>query len=309
MKDSRNKAKNHLSAPSNIQLGCPFAYFLVCLLVSFLVCLPSFGQSVHSTSRTQLSPNSSSVSAQASTKASSKALQPKAIQSKVSLSKSSPPLRSAVNIPLTPDEEVNVKVYKLANRSVVNIAKITDQDVLYNVEPQSGTASGTIISTDGYILTNFHVIEQASQIRVTLFDGTMLRAELVGQDPSNDLAVIKINPPAGRKLTTLPFGDSSRLEVGCRVFAIGNPFGLDRSMTTGIVSSLARTYRTENNRLVKGVIQTDAAINPGNSGGPLLDTSGQMIGITSAILSRAGQSAGIGLAIPINIAKKMRKVC
>jgi S1-C subfamily serine protease len=206
---------------------------------------------------------------------------------------------------LTPDEIVNVRVYKLANRSVVNISPVTEQDVFYNVEPRAPMGSGTIISSDGYILTNYHVIEGASQIRVTLYDGTMLVAQPVGSDVSNDIAVVKIKPPAGKKLTTIPFGDSSRLEVGRRVFAIGNPFGLDRSMTTGVVSSLARTYRTENNRLVKGVIQTDAAINPGNSGGPLLDTSGQMIGITSAILSKSGQSAGIGLAIPVNIARRI----
>jgi S1-C subfamily serine protease len=206
---------------------------------------------------------------------------------------------------LTPDEIVNVRVYKLANRSVVNISPVTEQDVFYNVEPRAPMGSGTIISSDGYILTNYHVVEGASQIRVTLYDGTMLIAQPVGNDVSNDLAVVKIKAPAGKKLTTIPFGDSSRLEVGRRVFAIGNPFGLDRSMTTGVVSSLARTYRTENNRLVKGVIQTDAAINPGNSGGPLLDTAGQMIGITSAILSRSGQSAGIGLAIPVNIARRI----
>jgi S1-C subfamily serine protease len=206
---------------------------------------------------------------------------------------------------LTPDEIVNVRVYRLANRSVVNISPVTEQDVFYNVEPRALMGSGTIISSDGYILTNYHVIEGASQIRVTLYDGTMLVAQPVGNDVSNDLAVVKIKPPAGKKLTAIPFGDSSRLEVGRRVFAIGNPFGLDRSMTTGVVSSLARTYRTENNRLVKGVIQTDAAINPGNSGGPLLDTAGQMIGITSAILSRSGQSAGIGLAIPVNIARRI----
>ncbi len=206
---------------------------------------------------------------------------------------------------LTPDEIVNVRVYKLANRSVVNISPVTEQDVFYNVEPRAQMGSGTIISTDGYILTNYHVIENASQIRVTLYDGTMLLAQLIGKDVSNDLAVVKISAPAGKKLSPLPFGDSSRLEVGRRVFAIGNPFGLDRSMTTGVISSLARTYRTENNRLVKGVIQTDAAINPGNSGGPLLDTAGQMIGITSAILSKSGQSAGIGLAIPVSIARRI----
>jgi S1-C subfamily serine protease len=210
---------------------------------------------------------------------------------------------AVISSPMTPDEEVNVRVYKLANRGVVNIARITDHDVLYNVEPQGGLGSGSIISADGYILTNYHVIEQARQIRVTLYDGTMVPGTLVGQDPSTDLAVIKIAPMPDKKLAVIPYGDSSHLEVGRRVFAIGNPFGLDRSMTTGIVSSLSRTYLTENKRILKGIIQTDAAINPGNSGGPLLDTNGQMIGITSAIFSKIGQSAGIGFAIPINIAK------
>ena len=212
---------------------------------------------------------------------------------------------SPVNTTLTPDEQVNVKVYKQANRGVVNIAPVTDSDIFYNVEPQGGMGSGSIISTDGYILTNHHVIEQARQIRVTLYDGTMVQADLVGQDPSTDLAVIKIAEIPNKKLTVIPMGDSSHLEVGRRVFAIGNPFGLDRSMTTGIISSLSRTYQTENRRVLKGIIQTDAAINPGNSGGPLLDSSGQMIGITSAIFSKAGQSAGIGFAIPISLAKKI----
>ena len=128
---------------------------------------------------------------------------------------------------------------------------------------------------------------------------------MVGLDPDNDLAVLKINPPPGTKLTTIPFGDSSGLEVGRRVLAIGNPFGLDRTLTQGIISSLGRTLRTENGRLIKGIIQTDAAINPGNSGGPLLDMQGKLIGMNTAIASRSGQSAGIGLAIPINIIKQI----
>lgn len=210
-----------------------------------------------------------------------------------------------VSANLTPDEQVNVRVYKQANRGVVNIAPVTDSDIFYNIEPQGGMGSGSIISADGYILTNYHVIEQARQIRVTLYDGTMVQADLVGQDPSTDLAVIKIAPIPNKKLTVIPMGDSAHLEVGRRVFAIGNPFGLDRSMTTGIISSLSRTYQTENHRVLRGIIQTDAAINPGNSGGPLLDSAGQMIGITSAIFSKAGQSAGIGFAIPTSLAKKI----
>jgi S1-C subfamily serine protease len=171
--------------------------------------------------------------------------------------------------------------------------------------PKEGFGSGTIISSDGYILTNNHVINGATNVHVTLYDGSTFPATLVGDDPPNDLAVIKINVPSNIKLTTLSFGDSSNLEVGRRVLAIGNPFGYDRTMSSGIVSSLGRTLRTEKGRLIKGIIQTDAAINPGNSGGPLLNSAGQMIGITTAIFSNTGSSAGIGLAIPINIARRI----
>ena len=207
---------------------------------------------------------------------------------------------------ITEEEATNIRIYKNANRAVVNISNIsTTQDPFANLIPQQGGGSGIIISTDGYILTNFHVIEHANTLRVTMFDGTTLPATVVGVDPANDLAVLKINPPPGMKLTAIPFGDSSDLEVGRRVLAIGNPFGLDRTLTQGIISSLGRTLRTENGRLIKGIIQTDAAINPGNSGGPLLDTQGKLIGMNTAIASRAGQSAGIGLAIPINIVKQI----
>jgi S1-C subfamily serine protease len=207
---------------------------------------------------------------------------------------------------LTPEETENIRIYKAVNRAVVNISSQTSsEDVYLNLIPTEGYGSGTIISPDGYILTNNHVINGASSVRVTLYDGSSFPAVLVGEDPTNDLAVIKITVPATQKLTMLPLGDSSNLEVGRRVLAIGNPFGLDRTMSQGIVSSLGRTLRTDKDRLIKGIIQTDAAINPGNSGGPLLDSSGHMIGITTAILSRSGQSAGIGLAIPINIAKRI----
>lgn len=207
---------------------------------------------------------------------------------------------------LTPDEQVNIRIYKNANRGVVNIASVAaSEDIYYNFVPKEGAGSGVIISSNGLILTNYHVIEGANNVRATLWDGTIHPTTIVGTDPDSDLAVLKIEPPAGKPLTTIPFGDSGQLEVGRRVFAIGNPFGLDRTLTQGIVSSLGRTMRTENGRLIKGIIQTDAAINPGNSGGPLLDTNGRLVGINTAILSRTGQSAGIGLAIPVNIAKKI----
>jgi len=209
---------------------------------------------------------------------------------------------------LTPDEAVNVRVYRAANKAVVNITTVTSpspEEIFFNVLPKEGTGSGTVIDTSGYILTNNHVVDGARNLRVTLADGTNQAAEVVGTDPPNDLAVIKIQPPVGSKLVTIPLGDSSKLEVGRRVLAIGNPFGLERTLTCGIVSSLGRTLRTESGRLIKGIIQTDAAINPGNSGGPLLDTSGKMVGINTAIVSRSGQSAGIGFAIPINIVKRI----
>lgn len=207
--------------------------------------------------------------------------------------------------PISAEEATNIRVYKSANKAVVNIGISGGEESYFSMVPREGFGSGTIISSDGYILTNYHVIEHANQIRVTLFDGTVLPAMRVGEDPANDLAVVKINAPVTTKLTTIPFGDSSKLEVGRKVYAIGNPFGLDRTLSQGIVSSLGRSIRSENGRLIKGIIQTDAAINPGNSGGPLLDSSGKLIGINTAIMSHTGQSAGIGLAIPINIAKQI----
>ncbi|HEY9777285.1 MAG TPA: trypsin-like peptidase domain-containing protein [Planktothrix sp.] len=210
--------------------------------------------------------------------------------------------------PISPDEAQNIRVYKNANRAVVNVNSVSfSEDMFYRVVPQEGVGSGSIISPDGFILTNFHVIHGADKIKVSLYDGSTYPGQLVGDDPENDLAVLKINVPAGRKLSVITFGDSSELEVGRRVYAIGNPFGFDRTMSAGIVSSLGRTIKTENGRLIKGIIQTDAAINPGNSGGPLLDSAGKMIGITTAIISpnNVKQNSGIGLAIPVNTAKRI----
>jgi len=208
--------------------------------------------------------------------------------------------------PISAEEATTIRVYKNANKAVVNITSVSvSQDVFMNVLPHEGTGSGSIISPQGYILTNYHVVEGAKALKVTLFNGASVNGTLVGADPGNDLAVIKIDPPVGVTLTALKLGDSGQLEVGRKVLAIGNPFGLDRTLTQGIISSIGRTLKTESGRLIKGIIQTDAAINPGNSGGPLLDTSGNMIGINTAILSKSGQSAGIGFAIPINIAKRI----
>jgi putative serine protease PepD len=169
---------------------------------------------------------------------------------------------------------------------------------------QSGTGSGAIIDTEGHIITNFHVIEGARRLEVTLADKTKHAAQIVGRDPNNDLAVIKINVPANR-LTPIPLGTSNGLQVGQKVLAIGNPYGLERTLTTGIISSLGRSIQAQNGRIIDGIIQTDAAINPGNSGGPLLNSQGQIIGINTAILSPSGTSAGIGFAIPADTVRRI----
>lgn len=207
---------------------------------------------------------------------------------------------------VTQEEAANIRVYKNVSKAVVNITAIgSSEDFIFGNAPVAReTGSGSIITADGYVLTNNHVIGEAKMVKVTTHDGTSYPARLVGTDPDNDLAVLKIDPQ-GKTLTTIRLGDSGRLEVGRRVYAIGNPFGLDLTMTSGIISSVGRTLRTDNGRLIKGVLQTDAAINPGNSGGPLLDAQGDMIGVTTAIVSKAGQSAGIGFAIPINIVKRI----
>ncbi len=206
---------------------------------------------------------------------------------------------------LSPDEEINIRVYRDLSPSVVNITTTTiSYDFFFNPIPESGTGSGSIIDKRGHILTNYHVVENARKLEVTLFDGSKWEARIIGVDPSNDLAIIKINAPA-EKLKPIPFGDSSTLRVGQKAIAIGNPFGLERTLTVGIVSSIGRTIRAVNGRLIRGIIQTDAAVNPGNSGGPLLDSNGNMVGITTAIFSPVGANIGIGFAIPVNTAKKI----
>ncbi|MDI6744505.1 MAG: trypsin-like peptidase domain-containing protein [Thermodesulfovibrionales bacterium] len=206
---------------------------------------------------------------------------------------------------LSPDEDTNIKIYEEISPAVVNITTTTiSYDFFFNPIPESGTGSGSIIDKKGHILTNYHVVENAKKLEVTLFDGSKWEAKLVGADPSNDLSVINIKAPP-EKLKPIPFGDSSVLKVGQKAIAIGNPFGLERTLTVGIISSLGRTLRAVNGRLMRGIIQTDAAVNPGNSGGPLLDSGGRMIGITTAIFSPVGANIGIGFAIPANTAKKI----
>ena len=207
----------------------------------------------------------------------------------------------------TQDEQQNIGVYAACNEAVVNInTKVTSYD--WFLEPyvqDGGSGSGSIIDKRGYILTNVHVIQGATKIYVSLFDGTQYEAEVVGQDLDSDLAVIKFTPPSGMELKTISFGDSTALKVGQKVIAIGNPFGMERTMTTGIVSGLGRPIQNSNNRIIRNMIQTDASINPGNSGGPLLDTNGRMIGINTMIMSSSGSSSGVGFAVPSETAVRV----
>ena len=201
---------------------------------------------------------------------------------------------------LTSEERVHVAVYEDLNRSVVNInTKVVRNDNLFLIDvPGEGAGSGSVLDRQGHILTNFHVVDGAREIQVTLYDGKSHEARLIGKDETTDIAVLKIEAPQS-SLHPVELGDSTRLKVGQRVYAIGNPFGLERTLTTGIISSLNRTLPTRNGRTIKTIIQIDAAINPGNSGGPLLNTRGRLIGMNTAIASATGQSAGVGFAIPV----------
>ena len=205
----------------------------------------------------------------------------------------------------TLDEKQNISIYEKCSPAVVNInTQVTG--VNWFLEPiiqDGGSGSGSIIDKQGYVLTNVHVIKNASKIYVSLSDGTQYEAQIIGQDADSDLAVIKFNPPQGTELQTIPFGDSTKLKVGQKVIAIGNPYGFDRTMTTGIISALGRPIKdSSTNRIIRNMIQTDTAINPGNSGGPLLDTNGNMIGINTIIYSNSGSSAGIGFSVPAETA-------
>ena len=207
---------------------------------------------------------------------------------------------AALEPELTPEERVNVAVYEKVNRSVVNIdtrSVRTDGFWLYEV-PTQGAGSGVVVDDQGHVLTNYHVVENARAIRVTLFDGKSYEATAVGADPLNDVAVLKIEAPADA-LFPVEFGDSSRLRVGQRALAIGNPFGLERTLSVGVISSLNRPL-SKRRGAFQQLIQIDADINPGNSGGPLLDSRGRMIGMNTVIASSTGQSAGVGFAIPVN---------
>jgi S1-C subfamily serine protease len=203
------------------------------------------------------------------------------------------------------DEQNSIEVYRTLSPGVAFISTTSvRQDFWGGTEEGRGTGSGSVIDRQGHILTNNHVIEGATRLTVSLGGDKTYPARVIGRDPDTDLAVIKIEPPV-EGLTVVPLGDSDRLSVGQKVLAIGNPFGLDRTLTTGIISGLQRPIRARNNRPIDAAIQTDASINQGNSGGPLLDKFGRMIGINSQILSPSGGSVGVGFAVPVNTAKRI----
>ncbi len=213
-----------------------------------------------------------------------------------------PPRAVTPRGPLAAEELNNIAVFKAASPAVVNITALGLERELFSRNVQQvpqGTGTGFVWDTAGHVVTNFHVIQEASGARVTLADQSSYKAELVGAFPDRDIAVLKIAAPAA-KLRALPVGSSRDLQVGQQVYAIGNPFGLDQTLTTGIVSALNREIESVTRRMIRGAIQTDAAINPGNSGGPLLDSAGRLIGMNTAIYSPSGASAGIGFAIPVD---------
>ncbi len=204
------------------------------------------------------------------------------------------------------DELNNIEIYRSLSPGVVNVHSTSyARDFFGFVEAQEGSGSGSILDQEGNILTNYHVIEGAQRLSVSLGGQKDYPAKVVGGDPDTDIAVIRLLEKPREGLTTIPLGDSDKLSVGQKVLAIGNPFGMDRTLTTGVISGLQRPIRARNNRPIEGAIQTDASINPGNSGGPLLDSHGRMIGINSQILSPSGASAGVGFAIPVSIAKRI----
>jgi S1-C subfamily serine protease len=208
---------------------------------------------------------------------------------------------------LSTDEALNVRIYRQAAPAVANVlTKATEYDFWMDPVPVEGAGSGFVIDGKGYILTNFHVVQGAQTIEVVLGDQSRHAAKFIGADQRNDVALIKIEP-GSRPLAVLPLGDSAALQVGQKVLAIGNPFGFQSTLTTGVVSALGRTVQTGQNTFIDEAIQTDAAINRGNSGGPLINTHGEVIGINSAIYTPTGTTAGIGFAIPVNTAKRIAR--
>lgn len=208
---------------------------------------------------------------------------------------------------LSPDERATMAVFERATKSVVFISNTAIQRDFWSfdvMEVPQGSGSGFVWNKQGHIVTNFHVIYGAHSIKVTLADRSEYKAVLIGADPDHDLAVLQIQLTEG-SLEPLAVGTSNDLRVGQKVLAIGNPFGLDHTLTTGVVSALGRTIKSMSNRTIEGVIQTDAAINPGNSGGPLLDSSGRLIGVNTQIISPSGAYAGIGFAVPVDTVNRI----
>lgn len=208
---------------------------------------------------------------------------------------------------LAEDEKNTIAVFEESSPSVVYITSIELRRSIFSLnvyEIPQGTGSGFIWDKEGRIVTNYHVVGDAGKVEVTLGDNSVYKGIMVGAAPDKDIAVLQISAEA-EKLKPIPLGDSENIQVGQKVFAIGNPFGLDRTMTSGIVSALDREITAVTGRTIQGVIQTDAAINPGNSGGPLLDSAGRLIGVNTAIYSPSGASAGIGFAVPVNVVNRV----
>lgn len=219
------------------------------------------------------------------------------------LSLSPPPIEETTEVDLSrvgylQEELVSITVYERCNRSVVHIAtKAVGLGSFAQLKVREGSGSGSVLDTRGHILTNYHVIEGARQINVSLSNGSTYPAEIVGQDPDTDIAVLRIEAPP-EYLVPLNFGSSETLRVGQRIYAIGNPFGLERTLSTGMISSLDRQIPSKAGRSMRSLIQLDVTLNQGNSGGPLINTQGQQIGMNTAIISSDGDSAGVGFAIP-----------
>ena len=208
---------------------------------------------------------------------------------------------------LSDDEKTTIQIFREASPSVVHITTLTHQRDLLSFNMQEipeGTGTGFVYDDAGHVVTNFHVIRNAQAAKVMLADNSTWEAKLIGFEPDKDVAVLKIDAPPGR-LKKIAIGESGDLQVGQKVFAIGSPFGLDQTLTTGVISGLGREIASISGRMIEGVIQTDAAINPGNSGGPLLDSAGRLIGVNTMIVSHSGEFSGVGFAVPVDIVNQV----
>ncbi len=241
--------------------------------------------------------------------------QPVGVNAAGSRTEASSPNHLALQVPagnlderaFSSEEQINISVYDKVNRSVVNIDTVANRQNFWftgGAQTEEGSGSGWVFDRNGHIVTNYHVIAGSDIIKVTLFEGDPFPARLVGTDPQNDIAILKIEAPA-ELLFPVALGKSDNLKVGQKVFAIGNPFGLERTMTVGIVSSLERSLRSKTGRLMKNIIQLDAALNQGNSGGPLLDNQGLLVGMNTAIATLTGENTGVGFAVPVNTIRRV----